>query len=149
MENLKLNFDTSVNENKKTLVVEVPYQEGLVATSLYCPTKMLEGSVDLMAAVRGETLDEFIDRCRSQLLAYSKIQDEMPELDRHIGALMATVLSDIDSRGEVKYGELLSHLDCFSLLLKADGFREGEIRELYPLMAQTLQSLYPDYIRPA
>lgn len=44
----------------RTYVVEVPYQDGIVATSEFCPTELLSGTVELMAAIRGETLDKFI-----------------------------------------------------------------------------------------
>lgn len=55
METLKLNFDAQIFGQPKSLTVEVPYQNGIVATSEFCPTELLSGTVDLMAAIRGET----------------------------------------------------------------------------------------------
>lgn len=73
MESLKLNFDAAIFGNPRTFIVEVPYQNGIVATSEFCPTELLSGAVDLMAAIRGESLDDFMADCRRQLLAMSKI----------------------------------------------------------------------------
>lgn len=145
METLKLNFDTEIKGEPRTYVVEVPYQDGTVATSEFCPTELLSGSVDLMAAVRGESLDEFMADCRLQLAAMSKIEDADSDLDRHIGALMAVVMDHYSRHNEVSLGDLLIYVDCFSLLLKAAGFAPDEIRAIYPRVTETIrQSLsYP------
>ncbi len=146
METLRLNFDTEITGHPKTFVVEVPYQNGLVATSEFCPTEFLSGSVELMAAVRGESLDKFMRDCRRQLLALSKITEAETDLDRHIGALMAVVMDHISRRNRILFSELLTCVDCFSLLLKAAGFGKEEIREIYPRVTNTIVELYPDYV---
>mgnify|MGYP007025190828 CR=1 FL=1 len=64
MESLKLNLEATILGDPRTLVVEVPYQNGIVATSEFCPTELLSGTVDLMAAIRGESLDDFMADCR-------------------------------------------------------------------------------------
>ena len=43
-------------------------------------------------------------------------------------------------------GDLLIYMDCFSLLLEADGFPEEEIRTIYPRVTRSIVELYPDYI---
>lgn len=141
METLKLNFDTEINGKPRTYIVEVPYQDGTVATSEFCPTELLSGSVDLMAAVRGESLDEFMADCRLQLAAMSKIEDAESDLDRHIGALMAVVMDHYSRHNEVSLGDLLKYVDCFSLLLKAAGFDPAEIRTIYPRVTETIKSM--------
>lgn len=146
MEQLKLNFDTEISGVPRTYIVEVPYQNGIVATSEFCPTELLSGRVDLMAAIRGESLDKFMADCRMQLIAMSKIIEADTDLDRHIGGLMAVVMEHLSRNNKIDFGDLLIYVDCFSLLLKAADFDHEEIRLMYPRIAQTIMELYPDYI---
>lgn len=146
METLKLNFDTTVKGCPTTYVVEVPYRDGIVATSEFCPTELLSGAVELMAAVRGESLDDFMTDCRMQLMAIAKIADAESELDLHIGGLMAVVMDHFSRQGRIVFGDLLIYVDCFSLLLKAAGYAEDEIRSIYPRVTHTIVELYPDYV---
>lgn len=146
METIKLNFDAEILGQPRTFIVKVPYQDGLVATSEFCPTELLSGAVDLMAAIRGETLDKFISDCRMQLLAMSRIPEAETELDRHIGGLMAVVMSHLSQYKQIVFGDVLSYIDCFSLLLKASGFDSGEIRAIYPRVTRTITDLYPDHV---
>lgn len=146
MESLKLNFDATILGNPRTFIVEVPYQNGIVATSEFCPTELLSGTVDLMAAIRGESLDDFMADCRRQLLAMSKITVAENELDCHIGGLMAAVMDHLSRNKHIVFGDLLIYIDCFSLLLKAAGFDSNEIRNIYPRVTRTIVELYPDYV---
>lgn len=146
METLKLNFDTTIKGEERTFIVEVPYHEGEVATSEFCPTELLSGSVELMAAIRGESLDRFMADCRRQLTALSKITDAESELDRHIGALMAVVMDHFSRHDKILFGDLLIYVDCFSLLLKGAGVASEEIKAIYPRITKTIADLYPDHI---
>lgn len=146
MEKLKLNFDTEINGGSRTYIVEVPYQNGIVATSEFCPTELLSGSVELMAAIRGESLDKFMADCRMQLLAMSKITEADTDLDRHIGGLMAIVMDHLSRNKKIVFGDLLIYIDCFSLLLKSAGFSASEIKDIYPRVTRSIVDLYPDYI---
>lgn len=146
MEILKLNFDVNNPRMPGSLIVEVPYKDGIVATSQFCPTRLMEGSVGLMAAVRGITLDRFMDECRIQTRAMSNIDEAESPLDLHIGALMAVVVSYMESNPELSLDDLLTFTDCFSLLLKADSFADEEIRKIYPEIIETIVKLYPDRI---
>ena len=146
MELLRLNFEANILGERKNLIVEVPYRNGIVATSEFCPTEYLSGSVELMAAVRGETLDRFISDCRRQLIAMEKITEAETPLDAHIGGLMAAVMDRLSRKGSITFSELLNYADCFSLLLKGGEFASEEIREIYPRVVQTIVSLYPENI---
>lgn len=146
MEKLKLNFDTKIMGEPRTYVVEVPYQDGIVATSEFCPTELLSGTVELMAAIRGETLDKFMSDCHMQLLAMSNIVEVDTELDRHIGGLMAVIMDHLSRKKIISFGDLLIYVDCFSLILKAAGFGRNEIHSMYPLITQTILELYPNHI---
>ncbi|MDE6027986.1 MAG: hypothetical protein K2G23_07940 [Muribaculaceae bacterium] len=146
MESLRLSFEANILGERKNLIVEVPYSNGLVATSEFCPTEYLSGSVELMAAVRGETLDKFMADCRHQLIAMEKITEADTPLDAHIGGLMAAVMDRLSRKGSITFAELLSYADCFSLLLKGSGFDSEEIREIYPRLIRTIIELYPENI---
>ncbi|MBD5294716.1 MAG: hypothetical protein HDS25_00130 [Bacteroides sp.] len=146
MEKLKLNFDTEILGEPRTYIVEVPYENGIVATSEFCPTDLISGSVDLMAAVRGESLDKFMVDCRMQLLAMSKISEVDTVLDLHIGALMAAVMEHLSRNKVISFGDLLIYVDCFSLLLNAAGFDRDEIYSMYPRIVHSILELYPDNV---
>ena len=147
MESLRLDIEACILGQKRNIIVEVPYQNGLVATSEFCPTELLSGDINLFAAVRGESLDCFMKHCRCQLTAMSKITEADTPLDCHIGALMAVVMDRLDRLGHISMSDLLIQIDCFSLLLKACGFAPDEIRAIYPQVSSTIRDLYPDCIR--
>ncbi len=146
MEQLKLSFETEVGGERRSYIVEVPYREGVVATSEFCPMELLSGTVDLMAAVRGESLEKFMADCNLQLRAMSKITEADTDLDRHIGGLMAAVMDHLSRHKSMLFGDLLIQVDCFSLLLKAAGFDREEIKGMYPRIIRTILDLYPAYI---
>ena len=146
MEKLKLKFDTGSGADLKEYVVEVPYKEGIVITSEFCPTELISGDVDLLAALRGESLDRFMEDCRKQVLALSHIKEADSQIDLHIGGLMAVVMDHLSRNKTINYGDLLIYVDCFALLLRGSGFDEKEIREIYPRVIQTIKDLYSDYI---
>ena len=146
MEKLKLKFDTDIGSGLKEYVVEVPYKDGIVITSEFCPTELLAGNVDLLAAFRGEPLASFMEDCRKQVYAMSQIELSDSELDKHIGGLMAVVMDHLSRSKTITLGELLIYIDCFSLLLKGAGFEDKEIRDIYPRVAETIKDLYSDYI---
>lgn len=143
METLRLNFETILGNEKRTLVVEIPYQEGMVATSEFCPNEFMSGPIKLMAAVRGESLDDFIIDCRRQLSVMSKIDGTDSDLDLHIGGLMAVVMDHLSREETISFGDLLRYTDCFSLLLKGAGFPQDEIHAIYRQVVDTLIDLYP------
>ena len=146
MEKLKLKFDTDSADGLKEYIVEVPYKEGIVITSEYCPTELISESVDLLAAFRGEPLDKFMEDCRKQVIAMSQIQEAESKIDLHIGGLMAVVMNHLSINKTINYGDLLIYVDCFALLLRGAGFEEKEIHGIYPLVTQSIKDLYSEYI---
>ena len=73
MESLRLDFEACILGQKRNIIVEVPYQNGLVATSEFCPTEFLSGDVKLFAAVHGESFGLFHEAL--SLSAYGNVQD--------------------------------------------------------------------------
>lgn len=146
MEKLKLKFDTDAGIGLKEYEVEVPYKDGIVITSEFCPTELISGNVDLLAAFRGEPLDKFMEDCRKQVLAMSQIKEAESQLDLHIGGLMAAVMDHLSRNKNIDYGNLLIYVDCFALLLRGAGFEEKEIHKIYPRIVQSIHDLYPGNI---
>lgn len=147
MEKIKLTFDLDGMENPDNYKVEVPYKDGIVITSEYCPTELVSEKVDLLAAFRGEPLEKFMEDCRKQVFAMSQIHETDSDIDKHIGGLMAVVMDHINRNKGISLGDLLIYVDCFSLLLKGSGFEGEEIREIYPRVIQTIKDLYPEQIK--
>lgn len=146
MQQLRLSFDTEILGEHRIYTIEVPYQNGVVATSEFCPTTLLSGTVVLMAAIHGESLDKFMTDCKSQLAAMSKIGHTDNVLDLHIGGLMAVVMDHLSRNQMISLGKLLIYVDCFCLLLKAAGFDEKGIYDMYPKITKTICDLYPSCI---
>lgn len=146
MEKLKLQIDPGPEYKGKKFRVEVPYRDGLVITSEYCPTELVSDKVKLLAAFRGEGLENFMEDCRKQVLAMSKIKEADTLLDLHIAGLMAVVMDHLSHHKNLTWDRLLIYVDCFSLLLKGAGFGEKEIRDIYLRVTQTILDLYADYI---
>ena len=71
---------------------------------------------------------------------------DVSPIDRHIAGLMAVVMDHFSRCGRIIFGDLLIYMDCFSLLLAADGFSEEEIPTIYPRITRTIVDLYPDYV---
>ncbi len=134
-------------EHDRTLNVTVPVEKGGVVTSKYCPQELLTGGMSLVKAINGETEEEFLADCQKQMMAMGVAGKEETLLDRHIAGLMAVVMDHISRCGRLIFGDLLIYMDCFCLLLEADGFSEEEIKEIYPRITRTIVDLYPDYVK--
>lgn len=126
--------------------VEVPVENGGVRTDKFCPQDLLTGGVSIISALNGESEEEFISDCQKQVLAMDLADADALPVDRHIAGLMAVVMDHLSRCGRLIFGDLLIYMDCFSLLLEADGFPEEEIRKIYPRITRTIVDLYPDYV---
>lgn len=150
METAKFNFTATIQGKSKVLGVEVPKLHGGVRTDKFCPQELLTGGCNplgaLIEAINGEAQEEFISDCQKQLLAMDAAGMQKTLLDVHIAGLMATVMDHLARCGRLIFGDLLIYMDCFSLLLEADGFPEEEIRAIYPRVTRSIVELYPNYI---
>ena len=99
-----------------------------------------------MTPVHGELIDEFITDCQKQVVAMEGAGYQKILLDVHIAGLTAVVMAHLARCGRLIFGDLLIYMDCFSLLVEADGFSKDEICEIYPRVTRTIIELYPDYI---
>ena len=146
METRKFNFTGNIEGAKKELIVSAPVENGGVYTNKYCPQALLTGGISFVTAVNGEILGEFLADCQKQVMAMEAAGKQATLLDVHIAGLVAVVMDHLARCGRLIFGDLLIYMDCFSLLLEADGFSEKEIKEIYPRVTRTIVELYPDYI---
>lgn len=146
METRKFSFAGIINGVKRDLTVSAPVENGGVYTNKYCPQDLLTGGISFVTAVNGEALGEFVTDCQKQIMAMEAAEKQKSLLDVHISGLMAVVLDHLSRCGRLIFGDLLIYMDCFSLLLEADGFSEEEVKEIYPRVTRTIVELYPDYI---
>ena len=146
METTKFCFSGTIQGHQKTFIVKVPVENGGVYTHKFCPADLLSGGISFVEAVNGEVIGEFIADCQKQVIAMSTAGVNETRLDTHIAGLMAVVMDHLARCGRLIFGDLLIYMDCFSLLLEADGFSDEEIREIYPRVTRTIVELYPDYI---
>ncbi len=131
----------------KIFTVNVPIENGGVCTNKYCPQELLTGGLSIITAINGESEAEFIADCQKQVIAMDMADSADTKLDRHIAGLMAVVMDHLSRCNRLIFGDLLIYMDCFSLLLEADGFDDNEIRDIYPRVTRTIIELYPDYIK--
>ena len=146
METQNFNFVGNINGQRKKLVVIAPVENGGVYTNKYCPQELLTGGLGFVVAVNGENLDEFVKDCQKQMIAMEAAGVQKTLLDVHIAGLMGAVMDHLTRCGRLIFGDLLIYMDCFCLLLEADGFSEDEIGDIYPRVTRTIVELYPDYI---
>lgn len=146
MELRKFTFAGNINGKRKELTVTAPVENGGVYTNKYCPQELLTGGISFITAVNGEMLNEFISDCSKQVKAMEDTGIQKSLLDVHIAGLMGTVMDHLARCNRIIFGDLLIYMDCFSLLLEADGFAEDEIRNIYPRVTRTIVELYPDYV---
>lgn len=146
MENQKFCFEATINGLPKDLIVEVPVKDGNVYTNKFCPQELLTGGLSFVTAINGESLEEFISDCQKQVLGIHAAGKTDSSLDAHIGGLMGVVMEHLSRCGRLIFGDLLTYMDCFCLLLEADGFAEAEIRETYIKVTRVIVELYSSYI---
>lgn len=146
METRKFSFNATINGKSKQLIVKAPVQSNGVYTNKYCPQELLTGGLSFVTAVNGESIDEFIHDCQKLSNGISAAGNTCSRLDAHIGSLMGVVMDHLHRCGRLIFGDLLIYIDCFSLLLEADGFSETEIRKTYVQIVRTIVELYADSI---
>ncbi len=139
-------FSKNINVETKNLIVSVPVENGVVYSNKFCPQDLLTGGLNFMTAVNGEGLDEFVQDCKKQVIAMGGAGKQKDLIDVHIAGLMAVVMDHISRCGRLIFGDLLIYMDCFSYLLKADGFTEDRIKKLYPKITRKVVESYPNYI---
>ncbi|MDL2244257.1 hypothetical protein LJC54_01960 [Parabacteroides sp. OttesenSCG-928-J18] len=146
MKTQKFCFTGHIQGRIKDFVITVPVENGGVYTNKYCPQDLLTGGISFISAANGEAVSEFIADCQNQVIAMRSIENDESRLDVHIAGLMAVIIDHLERCGRLIFGDLLIYMDCFSLLLEADGFSEEEIRAIYPRIIRTIVELYPNYV---
>lgn len=131
METIKLNFDANVLGEGKTLTLEVPYSDGIVATSRFCPMELLSGDVELLAALNGEPLEDFVKDCKLQLAFANEASNQSTMHEAFIAGLMASVMEHQTRSGNLTTKDYLLHMDAFSYLVNACGIPANQVTRMY------------------
>lgn len=138
METIKLNFNAPVLGVGKTVTLEVPYSNGIVATSRFCPMELLSGDVELLAALNGEPLEDFVKDCKLQLAFAKKAGDQSTMHEAFIAGLMASVMEHQARSGDLTTKDYLLHLDAFSYLVNACGVSADQVTRMYPKVLESI-----------
>lgn len=139
-------FRGAFHGKMKEFIFSIPMENGSVITNKYCPAELINGGINLIKPINGESMGEFINDCQNQIDGMKSSDNGMALIDLHIAGLMTSVMDHISRCGRLIFGDLLIYMDCFSYLLEADGIEEDEIREIYPRVTRTIVELYPNYI---
>lgn len=146
METRNFYFEATIQGQRKALIVKAPVENGGVITSRFCPQELMTGGMQFVTAINGESIDEFMQDCSRQVQGIKAAGQACSRLDAHIGGLMGSVVDHITRCGRLIFGDLLIYMDCFALLLEADGFSEFEIRQSYIRVCRAIVQLYSDYV---
>jgi hypothetical protein len=138
METLKLNFNAEVLGKGKSINIEVPYANGIVATSRFCPIDLLSGDVELLAAINGESLEDFVADCKLQLKFAADTSEDSCLPNSFIAGLIAAVLEHESREGTLTTKDYLLHLDVFSYLVYAAGVPSEQVCEMYPRLLKAI-----------
>lgn len=132
-------------------ILDVPIDNGFVITNEFCPLELHIGYSPLLKRVvgsyiHGEKVEEFILDCKKLVLAVS-ISNEYSKIDRYKSGLISVVREHIDRCGRLIFGDLLIYVDCFSHILKADGYADIEIQLLYPTITKMIADAFPESVK--
>lgn len=138
METIKLNFDAEVLGKGKTITIEMPYSDGVVATSRFCPVELLSGDVKLLAALNGEPLEDFVKDCKLQLAFANKATEQSSLPEAFIAGLMASVMEHQARSCKLTMKDYLLHMDAFSYLINACGVSTYQVIRMYPKVLESV-----------
>lgn len=138
METIKLNFDAEVLGKGKTITIEMPYSDGVVATSRFCPMELLSGDVKLLAALNGEPLEDFVKDCKLQLAFANEANNQSSLHDSFIAGLMASVMEHHFRTSKLTMKDYLLHMDTFSYLINACGVSADQVVRMYPKVLESV-----------
>lgn len=137
-------FQFCINGLEREITLQV--LNGGILTSKYCPKELLTCGISYIKPVNGEDEGDFVSDCQRQIIAMDMTKEAVSCLDKHIAGLMAVVMDHLSRCGRIIFGDLLIYMDCFSLLLEADGYDETKIGAMYPRILRTIIDLYPDKV---
>lgn len=144
-------FKATILGQNKELVVNAPVRNGFVITNEFCPdglTDSPDGNFPFVITetIQGETLDEFKADC-TFLVNAMKEANATDRIEAHLWALQCIVESHLRRCGRLIYTDMLIYVDCFALLLKADGFDETMIKETYLAVVYNIVQVYDQFIK--
>ena len=144
--NKKIKFNAVINGQSKVLTVNVALMNGGVQTNKFCPNELLTGGLSFVTPVQGELEQDFIKDCQNILSCAEATGKNDDRIDAFIGGLMGTVMNHFNRCGRLIFGDLLIYMDCFALLLEADGVPSDRIRTIYIDVLRCIVKLYDEKV---
>lgn len=149
----QFHFKTTILGIPKEWFVEVPINNTYVVTSAYRPKELLGDKttqepsfLNVLAGIQGEGIQEFKTDC-AFLVEAMKTSKATSLLEVHLDALQRIVELHVRCYNRLIYTDLLLYIDCFSLLLKADGYAEKMIKETYWVVMCNLVEQYKPFVK--
>lgn len=139
-------FKAIINGEPKFLTVKVPVSDAGVQTNRFCPDELLTGGVAFVEPLQGELESDFIRDCLNILAGTEASGRKADNIHAFIGGLMGTVMSHFNRCGRLIFGDLLIYMDCFALLLEADGVPADRIRSIYIDVLRIIVNLYDENV---
>lgn len=144
--NKKIKFYAVINRHHKVLTVNVPLMNGGVQTNKFCPNELLTGGLSYLTPLQGELEQDFIQDCQNILTGAEATGKNDDRIDAFIGGLMGTVMNHFNRCGRLIFGDLLIYMDCFALLLEADGVPSDRVRNIYIDVLRCIVKLYDEKV---
>ncbi len=151
MEKQQFKFKATILGQNKELVVNAPVRNGFVITNEFCPLELTElpkenFPFEITEAIQGEIINEFNADCTFLVDAMNSC-NATERLDAHLWALQCIVESHLRRCGRLIYTDMLIYVDCFALLLKADGFDSTMIKKCYPAVVYNIVEVYGQFVK--
>lgn len=146
------NFQMKVNGCMKTVTVSVPYENGMVITSEFCPPQLLTTGIAPLpwmqtSPIHGESEQEFINDCKMQIQIINDVEGQYGTIDSHQKALSNVVIAHIRRCGRLLFQDLLIYIDIYCYLLKAAGYSTVEAKGNYALITKALVDSLAQYVK--
>lgn len=150
--NKSYNFQMKVNGCTKTVPISVPYENGMVITSEFCPPQLLATGAGPLpwlqtSPIHGESEQEFINDCQMQIQTINEIEGQYGTIDSHQKALSSVVVAHIRRCGRLLFQDLLIYIDIYYHLLKAAGYSTTETKGNYALITKASVDSLAQYVK--
>ena len=90
--------------------------------------------------------EEFLSVWTKYIIGLSVCSGEKDIIEKNIGALTFIVMDSTINNHTITFYELLTYMDCFSMMLNEQGFSEDKIRNLYLPVVKALLFNFKDKI---
>ena len=100
--------------------------------------ELLSGDFELLAALNGEPLEDFVKDCKLQLKFAKEANTQSSIHEAFIAGLMASVMENRARTGRLTMKDYLLHTDAFSYLINASGVDADQVSRMYPKVLESI-----------